>query len=58
MYVYFSSGFVFSCVGSDFFLNSHIAGVESTRVHSARRPFAGLLYLPRMIMMIMENFVE
>jgi hypothetical protein len=31
--------------------------VESNRVHSARRPFIGLLYLPRVIMM-MENFVE
>jgi hypothetical protein len=31
--------------------------VESNRVHSARRPLNGLLYLPRVIMM-MENFVE
>jgi hypothetical protein len=31
--------------------------VESNRVHSARRPFTGLLYLPRVIMM-MENVVE
>jgi hypothetical protein len=31
--------------------------VESKWVHSARRPLNGLLYLPRVIM-ILENFVE
>jgi hypothetical protein len=31
--------------------------VESSWVHSARRPMIGLLYQPRVIMM-MENFVE
>jgi hypothetical protein len=31
--------------------------VESKWVHSARRPLNGLLYLPRVIMM-MENLVE
>jgi hypothetical protein len=31
--------------------------VESNWVHSARRPLIGLLYLPRVIMM-MENLVE
>jgi hypothetical protein len=40
-----------------FFFNSHSGGVESNWVHSARRPLNGLLYLPRVIMM-MENLVE
>jgi hypothetical protein len=40
----------------NFFL-IRIVGVESNRVHSARRPFTVLLYLPRVIMM-MENLVE
>jgi hypothetical protein len=40
-----------------FFLNSHSGGVESKWFHSARRPLNGLLYLPRVIMM-MENLVE
>jgi hypothetical protein len=31
--------------------------MESSWVHSARRPLIGLLYLPRLIMM-MENWVE
>jgi hypothetical protein len=31
--------------------------VESSWVHSSRRPLIGLLYLPRVIMM-MENLVE
>jgi hypothetical protein len=31
--------------------------MESSWVHSARRPLIGLLYLPRVIMMI-ENLVE
>jgi hypothetical protein len=34
-----------------------IVGVESKWVHSARRPLNGLLYLPRVIVM-MENLVE
>jgi hypothetical protein len=34
-----------------------LVGVESNWVHSARRPLIGLLYLPRVIMM-MENLVE
>jgi hypothetical protein len=34
-----------------------IVGVESNWVHSERRPLNGLLYLPRVIMM-MENLVE
>jgi hypothetical protein len=37
-----------------FFLNSHSGG---WRVHSARRPLNGLVYLPRVIMK-MENLVE
>jgi hypothetical protein len=41
-----------------FFFNSLSGGgVESSWVHSSRRPLIGLLYLPRVIMM-MENFVE
>jgi hypothetical protein len=40
-----------------FFLVRLVGGVESNWVHSARRPLIGLLYLPRVIMM-MENFVE
>jgi hypothetical protein len=35
-------------------INSHSGGVESNWVHSARRPLIGLLYLPRVIVM-MEN---
>jgi hypothetical protein len=40
-----------------FFLNSHSGGWSPNWVHSARRPLNGLLYLPRVIMM-MENLVE
>jgi hypothetical protein len=39
------------------FFNSHIGGWSPNWVHSARRPLNGLLYLPRVIMM-MENLVE
>jgi hypothetical protein len=39
------------------FFNSHSGGWSPNWVHSARRPLNGLLYLPRVIMM-MENFVE
>jgi hypothetical protein len=39
-----------------FFFKSHCGG-ESSWVHSARRPLIGLLYLPRVIMM-MENLME
>jgi hypothetical protein len=38
-------------------LNSHSGGWSPSWVHSARRPLNGLLYLPRVIMM-MENLVE
>jgi hypothetical protein len=37
-----------------FFFNSHSGGWSPSWVHSARQPFTGLLYLPRVIMM-MEN---
>jgi hypothetical protein len=37
------------------FFNSHSGGWSPSWVHSARRPLNGLLYLPRVIMM-MENF--
>jgi hypothetical protein len=40
-----------------FFFNSHSGGWSPSWVHSARRPFTDLLYLPRVIMM-MENLVE
>jgi hypothetical protein len=40
-----------------FFLNSHNGGWSPNWVHSAHRPLNGLLYLPRVIMM-MENLVE
>jgi hypothetical protein len=40
-----------------FFLNSHSGRWSPSWVHSARRPLNGLLYLPRVIM-IMENLVE
>jgi hypothetical protein len=40
-----------------YFVNSLSGGVESSWVHSARRPLIGLLYLPRVIMM-METLVE
>jgi hypothetical protein len=39
------------------FFNSHSGGWSPSWVHSARRPFTGLSYLPRVIMM-MENLVE
>jgi hypothetical protein len=39
------------------FFNSHSGGWSLNWVHSARRPLNGLLYLPRVIMM-MENLVE
>jgi hypothetical protein len=42
---------------SVFFFNSHSGGWSQSWVHSARRPLNGLLYLPRVIMM-MENLVE
>jgi hypothetical protein len=42
---------------SNFFLNSHSGGWIPNWVRSARRPLNGLLYLPRLIMM-MENLVE
>jgi hypothetical protein len=40
-----------------FFLNSHSGGWSPNWVHSARRPLNGLLYLPRVIVMV-ENLVE
>jgi hypothetical protein len=40
-----------------FFFNSHSGGWSPNWVHSARRPLNGLLYLPRVIM-IMEKLVE
>jgi hypothetical protein len=40
-----------------FFLNSHSGRWSPRWVHSARSPLNGLLYLPRVIMM-MENLVE
>jgi hypothetical protein len=40
-----------------FFFNSHSGGLSPSWVHSARRSLNGLLYLPRVIMM-MENLVE
>jgi hypothetical protein len=39
------------------FFNCYSGGVESNRVHSALRPLIGLLYPPRVIMM-MEKLVE
>jgi hypothetical protein len=39
------------------FFNSHSGGWSPNWVHSVRRPLNGLLYLPRVIMM-MENSVE
>jgi hypothetical protein len=45
------------CTKLLFFLIRIVGRVESNRVYSARRPFTGPLYLPRVIMM-MENFVE
>jgi hypothetical protein len=41
----------------NFFLNSHSGGWSPSWVHSARLPLNGLLYLPRVIMM-MENLVD
>jgi hypothetical protein len=47
-----------NCVSEQFFfLNSHSGGWSPNRVHSARRPLNGLLYLPWVIMMI-ENLVK
>jgi hypothetical protein len=40
-----------------FSFNSHSGGWSPNSVHSARRPFTGLLYLPRLIVR-MENLVE
>jgi hypothetical protein len=40
-----------------FFLIRIVGGASPNWVHSARRPLNGLLYLPRVIMM-MENLVE
>jgi hypothetical protein len=39
------------------FFNSHSGGWCPSRVHSARRPLNGLLYL-RQVIMMMENLVE
>jgi hypothetical protein len=39
------------------FFNSHCGGWSPNWVHSARRPLNGLLYQPRVIM-LMENLVE
>jgi hypothetical protein len=39
------------------FFNSHSGRWSQNWVHSARRPFTGLLYLPRVIVW-MENLVE
>jgi hypothetical protein len=39
------------------FFNLHSGGWSPNWVHSARRPLTGLLYLPRVIVM-MENLVE
>jgi hypothetical protein len=39
------------------FFNSHSGEWSPNWVHSARRPFTGLLYLPRVIVR-MENLVE
>jgi hypothetical protein len=44
---------MFKCL----FFNSHSGGWSPSRVHLARRPLNGLLYLPRVIMM-MEYLVE
>jgi hypothetical protein len=60
---------IYECVADEFsgmpdrrsrklmFFNSHSGGWSPNWVHSARRPLNGLLYLPRVIVM-MENFVE
>jgi hypothetical protein len=40
-----------------FFFNFYFEGWSASWVHSARRPLNGLLYLPRVIMML-ENLVE
>jgi hypothetical protein len=39
------------------FFYSHSGGWSPYRVHSARRPLNGLLYLPRVVVM-MKNLVE
>jgi hypothetical protein len=44
-------------IDSLFFFNSHSGGWSPSWFHSARRPLNGLLYLPRVIMM-MEKLVE
>jgi hypothetical protein len=41
-----------------FFFLIRIVGGGWNWVHSARRPVNGLLYLPRVIVMMMENLVE
>jgi hypothetical protein len=40
-----------------FFFNSHGAGWSPNWVHSARRPLNGVLYLPRVIM-LMDKLME
>jgi hypothetical protein len=35
-----------------------LVGVESNWVHLAQRPLIGLLYVPRVIIMMMENLVN
>jgi hypothetical protein len=43
--------------GQPFFFNLHSGGWSRNWVHSARRPFTGLLYLPQ-VNVRMENLVE
>jgi hypothetical protein len=45
------------CYFDLFFFNLHVGGGSPSWVPSARRPMNGLLYLPRVIMM-MEKLVE
>jgi hypothetical protein len=40
------------------FFNLHSGGWSPNWVHSARRPFTGLLYLPPRVIVTMENLVE
>jgi hypothetical protein len=46
------------CPGWDIIFNSHSGVWSPYWVHSARRPLNGLLYQPRVIVIMMENLVE
>jgi hypothetical protein len=53
----FKSNGRFECQVNLIFFNSHSGGGVESKLHSARLPFTGLLYLPRVIVR-MENLVE